>query len=895
MRPSPTRCVVLSLPLLSAVASAAVTARLDEPRLSERSDPDPIYFEERIQPVYAANCGTSGCHGSAGSGRLVLERPDFQGRYTLEQTEKNLETTLQFVEFGNPMASRLLLKPLKEKDGGLPHTGKQYDFQKGSEEYAIFADWIRGAEITQAPPIADAGPDKAGKRGQEIVLDGTASRERRDGTLEYQWTLESKPAGSTPVLKRSDTAHPTLRADADGAYTLSLVVRSEMGESAPETTMVTIDSSPFIVLEAEEAVIESGFHTPRDGAASELRALAPAQDASLEKPGAATLRFTVPRSGAYRWFARAALGEGDAMTTLSLDGGATIPLEIDGPGYRLIEIPLALGDGSLAGGGGRAVEGGVAIRDGHLVLRGEEGAPARFEIDGAAPTSLSIESTWSVPDAGALHAQGLYVRFGARGSTDGVLAGIEFGRNRYVVKSVTGGSETVLAEKRHPFRPGSASKFGVDRGGESLFLQLPDGEVLTAKVGSATPDCAEWVAVGEHAVDQTAYARGEEVLTFDYAIDADPAGFLRAGDHEIRLRASGESGPRVDQIFLTPREGATTTTTGRSREIRALYLDLLGRTPTAIERLMAAAVPRERLVRQLVESLEFEENLYQLELYYYLLLDNFHPRTPQLEALPSRLKNDETDWRDATREIVISQYFNARNPGNDTFVTVILEQLLGITVQDEPRLLEAGKKMYDGYKATVFGVVGASQSDLVGIVLAQPRFATRFIQRHYERLIGEPPPGPDLVVWADRFRVDPRVYRDLVREWMDSDAYRTAISRPRAKSDFMWIRGVFVDLLGRKPSFEEFRNFRNAVQALADSRPLRSVLGKVILDSGQVVLPERNGLDARGFVHESFDRLLGRAPREVELAAFTAALTESTLSPSSLVQAILSSAEYQMY
>jgi PKD domain len=895
MRHELLRLLPLAFPAAFALAAGPV-AYEDEPLLSARSDPDPLYFEERIQPMYATNCGTSGCHGSPGSGRLVLERPDFQGRYSLEATEQNLKTTLQFVEFGKPMASRLLLKPLREKDGGLPHTGKQYDFKKESEEYQLFADWIRGAELTDVPPIADAGPEKSGKRGQEFTLDGTASRERRGGTLEYQWSIESKPPGSAPVLKRADTATPSLRADRDGSYTLSLVVSNGRMQSTPATTTIRVDSSPFVMLEAEDAAIERGFYSGSDGAASGLRMLAPAQDAKHDTLGRAELRFALPQGGAYRMFARATANESTDELRLGLDDAALIALEVPvGPGYRMIEVPLLQGDGELAGAGGRALGGGVAVREGVLVLRGDGSIPARFRLDGASPASLACELTWQEPEKGSISTQSFFVRLGAEHVKDGVFAGIDFGRGRYVVKRVDGDREKVLAEKRQPFRAGQAIRFALDRGGDSLFLTLPDGEVLTAKVGAEAGPVAEWVAIGDYALDHLATTSGDVTKTFEFDTAADPAGFAKAGEHRLVFEATGVAAPRIDQVFLMPRGEDGAAATSRSREIRALYLDLLGRTPTPMERMMAAALPRERLIEQLVASLEFEENLYQLELYFFLLLDNFHPRTPQLEALPSRLANDETDWRDAIREIVISQYFNARNPGNDTFVTVILEQLLGITVQDEVKLLEAGKRMYDGYKATVFGVNGASQSDLVGIVLAQPEFATRFVARHYERLVGAPPSKLELTDWADRFRADPRVYRTLVREWLDTAAYHEAVATSREKSDFMWIRGVFVDLLGRKPSFEEFRNFRNAVQALADSGPLRSVLAKVMLDSGQVALPGEQGLDAVVFVTELFERFLARAPRQDELALFVGALDESDVEPRTLVQAILSSVEYQRY
>jgi hypothetical protein len=203
--------------------------------------------------------------------------------------------------------------------------------------------------------------------------------------------------------------------------------------------------------------------------------------------------------------------------------------------------------------------------------------------------------------------------------------------------------------------------------------------------------------------------------------------------------------------------------------------------------------------------------------------------------------------------------------------------------------------MYDGYKATVFNEAGASQSDFVGIVLKQPAYATKLMARHYERLVGSPPNATELASMADRFRAEPASYPSIVLEWVKSDAYRAAAKAPRRKSDFMWIRGVFVDLLGRKPTFEEFRNFRNAVQALADSGPLRSVLSKVMLDSGQVALPSKQGLDAKAFVNEIFERFLARDPTPSEEAAFVGALADPSAEPRLVLQAILSSAEYQMY
>ena len=89
---------------------------------------------------------------------------------------------------------------------------------------------------------------------------------------------------------------------------------------------------------------------------------------------------------------------------------------------------------------------------------------------------------------------------------------------------------------------------------------------------------------------------------------------------------------------------------------------------------------------------------------------------------------------------MLSTGFSLRNPGNDTFVTVVLEQALGLTVQDRKvtRILEAGKRMYDGKRTKLFGVQGRSQSDVIRIVLQRPEFSRHVLDRHHRRLFELP-------------------------------------------------------------------------------------------------------------------------------------------------------------
>ena len=42
---------------------------------AERTAPDPVYFEDRVQPVLVSRCAFAGCHNGPGAGRLILQRP----------------------------------------------------------------------------------------------------------------------------------------------------------------------------------------------------------------------------------------------------------------------------------------------------------------------------------------------------------------------------------------------------------------------------------------------------------------------------------------------------------------------------------------------------------------------------------------------------------------------------------------------------------------------------------------------------------------------------------------------------------------------------------------------------------------------------------------------------
>jgi hypothetical protein len=227
---------------------------------------------------------------------------------------------------------------------------------------------------------------------------------------------------------------------------------------------------------------------------------------------------------------------------------------------------------------------------------------------------------------------------------------------------------------------------------------------------------------------------------------------------------------------------------------------------------------------------------------------------------------------------------------------VVLEQCLGVVVQEKASLLAAAKKAYDGVPSRVFGEVARSQSDFVRVALDQRAFADRFTERQFREAFGRAPSKEELARDAARIHADPAAFRAVLREWLVSPEWRDRASIPRPKDDRVFLRTLFVDLLGREPTFDEFRNSRNAFLAMSDPAPVRNVLAQLLLDSGRAPPPPKEELARPAdWVRERFRHLLGREPFPREIDAFVAILGEYGCEPRTLLLALATCPEYQYF
>lgn len=102
---------------------------------------------------------------------------------------------------------------------------------------------------TDSAPIADCGGDKAGKAGEAVSLDGSASSDPEGAELEYSWSIASTPScssvSSTSIFDRAESV-ANIVPDCDGIFVISLVVSDGSQWSDPSVCSIDVSSENHI-------------------------------------------------------------------------------------------------------------------------------------------------------------------------------------------------------------------------------------------------------------------------------------------------------------------------------------------------------------------------------------------------------------------------------------------------------------------------------------------------------------------------------------------------------------------------------------------------------------------------------------------------------------------------
>ena len=170
------------------------------------------------------------------------------------------------------------------------------------------------------------------------------------------------------------------------------------------------------------------------------------------------------------------------------------------------------------------------------------------------------------------------------------------------------------------------------------------------------------------------------------------------------------------------------------------------------------------------------------------------------------------------------------------------------------------------------------------------------VGREYDRLVRAEPDKREASRWTRTLHKDPYAFLEVQREWLLSPPYFERLANSVPLENRLFVKALFVDLLGRLPTQEETAPLRDALDGLSDSRPLRSVLVRLLLDSGRVPIPEKSAIDSpTEWVAELFLRLLGREASAAELKAYVTVFHQPACRPQTILYALLSSPEYHRY
>ena len=120
-----------------------------------------------------------------------------------------------------------------------------------------------------SPPVANPGLDRTVIVGRLVMLDGTGSSDVDGDPLTYQWSITSRPPGSTAALVGATTAGPSFTVDRLGTFVVQLIVHDGHVSSAPRTVTVdTTNTLPIARAGADQLNVPIGEPVALDGSAS---------------------------------------------------------------------------------------------------------------------------------------------------------------------------------------------------------------------------------------------------------------------------------------------------------------------------------------------------------------------------------------------------------------------------------------------------------------------------------------------------------------------------------------------------------------------------------------------------------------------------------------------------
>jgi RHS repeat-associated protein len=125
-----------------------------------------------------------------------------------------------------------------------------------------------GCMNSNKPPVANAGANQSVPLGSTVQLDGSGSTDPNGLSLTYQWSLITKPSGSTATLSSTTAVKPTFVADKAGSYTAQLIVSDQYSSSSPSTVVISTQIAPPTANAGPNQSVTNGANVQLNGSQS---------------------------------------------------------------------------------------------------------------------------------------------------------------------------------------------------------------------------------------------------------------------------------------------------------------------------------------------------------------------------------------------------------------------------------------------------------------------------------------------------------------------------------------------------------------------------------------------------------------------------------------------------
>ncbi|MDQ6740936.1 MAG: PKD domain-containing protein, partial [Actinomycetota bacterium] len=116
-------------------------------------------------------------------------------------------------------------------------------------------------------PTANAGPNQTVGHKTTVTLSGSGT-DPQSLPFTFQWTLTTKPMGSTATLAGANVATPTFFSDLPGIYIAQLIVNNGFVSSAPSTVTITTTNTPPVANAGPNQNVPAGSTVKLDGSGS---------------------------------------------------------------------------------------------------------------------------------------------------------------------------------------------------------------------------------------------------------------------------------------------------------------------------------------------------------------------------------------------------------------------------------------------------------------------------------------------------------------------------------------------------------------------------------------------------------------------------------------------------